>query len=84
MKRSILGAFLLAAFAGAPLQAQQQFFGEDPDPPPLTNSSAAEADFLANLIGVGTEDFEGFRGYGCRTARDQLRHRGYGHADWWR
>lgn len=48
---------------------QLSFFGEDrgifnqdgsPTGSPTTNSSAAEVDFLSNLVGVGTEDFESF------------------------
>ncbi|NET25108.1 MAG: PEP-CTERM sorting domain-containing protein [Okeania sp. SIO1I7] len=44
----------------------QIFFGEDlndSNSVPLAsfpNASAAESDFLSNLVGVGTEDFEGF------------------------
>ncbi|MEM1425958.1 MAG: PEP-CTERM sorting domain-containing protein [Cyanobacteria bacterium P01_H01_bin.130] len=49
----------------SPAQAVQLFFGEDLHSSPSTrlgstpNAAQAETDFLANLIGVGTEDFEG-------------------------
>lgn len=56
----------LLSFATVPVQAFQIFFGEDLNNngsvplPSFPNSSAAESDFLSNLIGVGTEDFESF------------------------
>jgi hypothetical protein len=44
-----------------------EFFGEDLNPggtvPPGGNSETARLDFLSNLVGVGTEDFEGFELY---------------------
>ncbi len=49
----------------APAQAYRMFLGEDLNSNPwvptsnLTNSQAAEAAFLSNLTGVGTETFEG-------------------------
>ena len=73
MTRSLLrtaAALATAAFIGAtaaPAHAFLTHFGEDLNRSartPLstfTNASAAEADFLANLTGVGTENFEGFR-----------------------
>lgn len=58
---------IVAAMAAMPVAASQlTFFGEDlnnSESTPLAAfpaASAAEASFLANLIGVGTEDFEGF------------------------
>lgn len=72
MTRSLLrtaAALATAAFIGAtaaPAHAFLTFFGEDLNSSassPLgsfTNANAAEADFLANLTGVGTETFESF------------------------
>lgn len=54
------------AMSVSPAQAVQLFFGEDLHNNKDTrlgatpNADQAEMDFLANLIGVGTEDFEGF------------------------
>lgn len=62
-----LATAALVSAAAAPANAYQVFFGEDlnnSSSRPLSASpdaSAAEQDFLANLTGVGTEDFEGFR-----------------------
>lgn len=72
MTRSLLrtaAALATAAVIGAaaaPAHAFLTFFGEDlnnSSSTPLSsfaNASAAEADFLSNLTGVGTETFEGF------------------------
>ena len=60
----------LALALGAPAPAAHAsfltFFGEDLNNSPTVplgsfpSASAAEADFLSNLVGVGTEDFESF------------------------
>ena len=53
------------AMSVSPAQAVQLFFGEDLHNDAFTqigatpNASQAELDFLSNLVGVGTEDFEG-------------------------
>ncbi len=59
-------ALTVAAFAAAPaFAAPVVFFGEDvnlagdPAQAPTTNADAARASFFANLVGVGTETFEG-------------------------
>lgn len=66
--RSILAAAVLvglAAGAGVAQAAPVVFFGEDPglgEATPLAswpNSDAARNAFFGNLVGVGTEDFEG-------------------------
>ncbi len=45
------------------IQAANIFFGEDLDPGVSSaNSAAANANFLSQLSGVGTEDFESFTG----------------------
>lgn len=63
-------ALATAAFVSAtaaPASAYQVFFGEDlnnSSNTPLSatpNAVGAEQDFLANLTGTGTEDFDGFR-----------------------
>src|SRR5262245_5672672 len=60
-----LGA-VLALFAAPASASVQTFFGEDmglgeaTPLPAFPNSNAANAAFLSNLIGVGTENFEGF------------------------
>ena len=59
-------ALIIAATAVTPANAYSFFFGEDLNSSatnPLAsfpNASAAEADFLTNLVGVGTETFESF------------------------
>lgn len=61
MKRSLVIALAFVFFVGAPVQAQQIFFGEDlgaSGGAPLTNSIAAETQFLSFLTGVGTETFD--------------------------
>ncbi len=66
VRLACLGAALALALTGQPAQAYLVFFGEDVnnsetvplDAFPL--ASAAEAQFLAFLVGVGTENFEGF------------------------
>lgn len=63
MVRSILVTLVLLLLVGAPVQAQQTFFGEDLNAyitGDLTNSMNAESMFLSYLSGVGTEDFDGF------------------------
>jgi hypothetical protein len=58
---SIVGAALLLATAMSANAVPIIFFGEDVNAGgslPVTNSAAAEAAFLSNLIGVSTEDFE--------------------------
>ena len=63
---SALAFGTIITFGNVPAQAFQIFFGEDlnnSSSVPLAsfpNASAAESDFLSNLVGVGTEDFEGF------------------------
>ncbi len=65
---TLLGAVVaLGVFAGTQqANAYQIFFGEDLNNSASTplasfpNAAAAEAGFLSNLVGVGTEDFEGF------------------------
>ncbi|MEO0988797.1 MAG: PEP-CTERM sorting domain-containing protein [Cyanobacteria bacterium J06639_14] len=63
---SIAVAFTAPLALSAQAQAYSLFFGEDLNSSefnPLAatpNANAAEADFLSNLVGVGTEDFEGF------------------------
>lgn len=65
-KRFLAAAAVAVAFAGPAMAAPLTFFGEDlnnSDTTPLASTptaSAAEASFLANLVGVGTEDFETF------------------------
>ena len=57
---SIIFTLFLLMQAGAAL-AQTVFFGEDLAPLAGTpNSDAARDQFLANITGAGTEDFEGF------------------------
>lgn len=68
--RSTVAAMVVAASAALAVpstaSAFSVFFGEDinnSESTPIAafpNASAAEASFLSNLIGVGTEDFEGF------------------------
>ena len=59
-------ALMITAIAINPANAYTIFFGEDLNSSatiPLAsfpNASAAEADFLTNLVGVGTETFESF------------------------
>jgi hypothetical protein len=56
----------IITFGNLPAQAFQVFFGEDLNNSnfvPLAsfpNASGAKSNFLSNLVGVGTEDFEGF------------------------
>lgn len=59
MRRTMLALAVAFGTIAMPVQGQT-FFGEDISPPPLSNASNAESLFLSNLIGVGTEDFEGF------------------------
>jgi len=65
--KKVLGttSVLLGVLALAPAQshAAQFFFGEDPNANeslPVPKSADAEQDFLSNLTGTGTEDFESF------------------------
>ncbi|GFE71206.1 PEP-CTERM sorting domain-containing protein [Chroococcus sp. FPU101] len=71
--KKLLSLSLTATAAGVgvissvvPAQAYLIYFGEDINGDPnvplasFPNASDAEADFLSNLQGVGTEDFEGF------------------------
>jgi hypothetical protein len=64
-KLLVLGAILSLAVTPASA-AVTTFFGEDLGQgegvrlPSFPNSSAAQANFLSSLIGVGVEDFEGF------------------------
>lgn len=68
MIRKTFVAALVAASAvlGSGAQAYSVFFGEDLHNnaftriPATPNASAASTSFLANLVGVGTETFEGF------------------------
>lgn len=69
MKKGRLLLLAIAAIIAAPLAATAApvtFYGVDLNNSPSTplslipNSSGAEAAFLANLVGVGTENFEGF------------------------
>jgi len=70
MKKVIVLVFAAVFLCSAPAFAlQATFFGEDTGlgedtplaiPGGIPNSLAAQADFLSNLVGVGTEDFEGF------------------------
>ncbi|MGD1703233.1 PEP-CTERM sorting domain-containing protein [Dapis sp. BLCC M229] len=63
---STLAFGAMVSFGNAPAQAFQIFFGEDLNNSPFVplsstpNASTAESDFLSNLVGIGTEDFEGF------------------------
>jgi len=62
----ILGMFGAILLVGPAQALRITYFGEDSglgDSTPLAtwpNAAAAQADFLAGLTGVGTEDFEGF------------------------
>jgi hypothetical protein len=62
-KTIILTIILIGLLVTGSQAAVLTFFGEDLGPldanSPLPNSDAAQADFLSNLVGVGTEDFEG-------------------------
>ena len=69
--KKVLIAMILVAFAtfgmvGLAQAVPVTYFGEDPgvgEGTALTswpNAAAAEADFLSNLVGVGTENFESF------------------------
>ena len=62
----IMGVVASLGIVASPAQAIQIFFGEDLNSsatvplPSFPNASSAESDFLSNLVGTGTEDFEGF------------------------
>jgi hypothetical protein len=68
MKKLLLTAAITLGLASGASAATQTFFGEDLNNStsvPLAstpNASGAETNFLANLTGVGTEDFEGQSG----------------------
>ena len=63
---SVTAALIIAATVVTPANAYSFFFGEDLNSSAINplasfpNASAAEADFLTNLVGVGTETFENF------------------------
>ena len=60
----ILLAIVLCTILASPASAQLIFFGEDlglgeaTRLPATPNADAARTNFLSNLVGVGTEDFE--------------------------
>ena len=63
----LLGLAVSLGFAGSATAGVTMFFGEDLNPTgsgpilvPGSNSEAAQNSFLAQLVGVGTEDFESF------------------------
>ena len=68
LKLTLLATAAAAVFSAGSASAYNVFFGEDlglgeGTPLPVAsrvNSTAAQNSFLANLIGVGTETFEGF------------------------
>jgi len=53
-------AFFLIGMVGLANAVPVTFFGEDLNNYERTNADAAHDEFMANLSGVGTEDFEGF------------------------
>ena len=61
---SVTAALIIAATVVTPANAYSFFFGEDLNSSAINplasfpNASAAEADFLTNLVGVGTETFD--------------------------
>ncbi|MDY6784244.1 MAG: PEP-CTERM sorting domain-containing protein [Cyanobacteriota bacterium] len=58
---AMVASVAIAVAIETPARGFQIFFGEDTvNPQALVNSTAAEADFLSNLVGVGTETFETF------------------------
>ncbi len=65
-KIALLSVFLVLIFSGSAFALTATFFGEDEglgeNSPLLSypNSTAAEAEFLSNLVGVGTETFESY------------------------
>ncbi|MCB2167224.1 MAG: PEP-CTERM sorting domain-containing protein [Deltaproteobacteria bacterium] len=67
-KIALLSVFLVLIFSGSAFALTATYFGEDlglGESTRLTsfpNATAAEADFLSNLVGVGTEDFESLSG----------------------
>ena len=62
MVKKALATTIILGFAMNSQAIVATFFGEDNagGSLPVPNSAAAEADFLSNLVGVGTEDFESF------------------------
>lgn len=60
MKKILVAFFLVVMMSTSAFALQATYFGYDGGPKIKTNSDAARSNFFANLVGVGTENFESY------------------------